>query len=278
LNTQTNESAELSFGRRLRLERERRRITLDSIAANTKIAIALLKGLERDDVSRWPSGIFRRSFIREYANSIGLNPEEVIREFLERFPDPDESTKVPPAKAPEPPVLRLTLADTGKWSLEGSPVSESWRRLAAFACDLAACLALAALLFLALGLFWKPLAIVTLVYYGASILLLGNAPGVFLFGQRPARDDVGDHAAMPALLRMAASRVRRQLRFGRLAALHLRWRKRSLKARERPRPTSTLPFTKNLTVSSHVEGRTRGFDNASASSASSTRKSRRATH
>src|SRR5262245_16886137 len=49
-----------SLGQRLRAERERRRITLQSIAANTKINVALLQGLERDDASRWPSGIFRR--------------------------------------------------------------------------------------------------------------------------------------------------------------------------------------------------------------------------
>ena len=83
-----SDAPDLHFGKRLRLERERRRITLDSIAANTKIGVALLKGLERDDVSRWPSGIFRRSFIREYTAAIGLDPDETAREFLERFPDP----------------------------------------------------------------------------------------------------------------------------------------------------------------------------------------------
>ena len=53
-----------SFGARLRQERERRQIPLKSIAEGTKIGISLLEGLERDDVSRWPSGIFRKSFVR----------------------------------------------------------------------------------------------------------------------------------------------------------------------------------------------------------------------
>ncbi len=60
-----------SFGSRLRYERERRQIALKSIAESTKIGITLLEGLERDDVSRWPSGIFRKSFIRSYAEAIG---------------------------------------------------------------------------------------------------------------------------------------------------------------------------------------------------------------
>jgi transcriptional regulator with XRE-family HTH domain len=79
-----------SFGSRLRYERERRQIALKSIAESTKIGITLLEGLERDDVSRWPSGIFRKSFVRSYAAAVGLDPEPIVREFVERHPDPLE--------------------------------------------------------------------------------------------------------------------------------------------------------------------------------------------
>ena len=79
-----------SFGGRLRYERERRQIPLKSIAERTKINVPLLEGLERDDVSRWPSGIFRKSFIRSYAEAIGIEPEPVVREFIELYPDPLE--------------------------------------------------------------------------------------------------------------------------------------------------------------------------------------------
>jgi cytoskeletal protein RodZ len=93
-----------TFGPRLRQERERRQISLASIAANTKISRSLLEALERDDVSRWPTGIFRRSFVRSYAQAIGLDPDEVVREFLERFPDPAAA----PAPAPQPAAPALT--------------------------------------------------------------------------------------------------------------------------------------------------------------------------
>ena len=79
-----------SLGSRLRRERERRQIALKSIAESTKIGIPLLEGLERDDVSRWPSGIFRKSFVRSYAMAVGLDPETIVREFVERNPDPLE--------------------------------------------------------------------------------------------------------------------------------------------------------------------------------------------
>ena len=69
-------ASDVMFGARLRMERERRRITLASIAANTKIGLHLLEGLERGQVARWPSGIFRRSFIRVYAEAVGLDPDD----------------------------------------------------------------------------------------------------------------------------------------------------------------------------------------------------------
>ena len=94
-----------AFGPRLRHERERRHISLDSIAKNTKISRSLLEGLERDDVKRWPSGIFRRSFVRSYAKAIGLDPDEVLREFQERFPDPEETATNGPRDTREGPTL-----------------------------------------------------------------------------------------------------------------------------------------------------------------------------
>jgi cytoskeletal protein RodZ len=105
-----------SFGGRLRRERERRQIALRSIAERTKIGVHLLEGLERDDVARWPSGIFRKSFIRSYASAIGLDPEPIVREFVERYPDPHEVDLVAPALSPSssPSVaVRLTITWRG---------------------------------------------------------------------------------------------------------------------------------------------------------------------
>jgi transcriptional regulator with XRE-family HTH domain len=79
-----------NFGARLRQRREEQEIALITIAEQTKIKLSLLEALERDDVSHWPSGIFRRAFIRAYAHAIGLNPDVVVREFLEVYPEPIE--------------------------------------------------------------------------------------------------------------------------------------------------------------------------------------------
>lgn len=79
-----------SFGARLRQQRERHGVALATIAETTKIKSSLLDELERGDLSHWPTGIFRRSYVRAYAQAIGLNPEPVVREFLSLYPDPAE--------------------------------------------------------------------------------------------------------------------------------------------------------------------------------------------
>jgi transcriptional regulator with XRE-family HTH domain len=83
-----------SFGARLRRQRERQRVTLAAIAEQTKIHLPLLEELEHDKVAHWPSGIFRRAFIRAYADAIGLQPDDVVREFLTLYPDPIEVVSI----------------------------------------------------------------------------------------------------------------------------------------------------------------------------------------
>ena len=80
-----------SFGARLRQQREARQIDLVAISEQTKIKLALLEALENGDVSHWPSGIFRRAYIRAYAQFIGLDPDALLREFLEVHPDPGDT-------------------------------------------------------------------------------------------------------------------------------------------------------------------------------------------
>ena len=97
-----------TFGSRLRDARERAHITLEAIASATKIKQSLLVALERNDVSQWPRGIYRRAFLRDYVTAIGLPPEEILVEFLRLFPD-DEQLPAPPVEQPTS-ELRLTLA------------------------------------------------------------------------------------------------------------------------------------------------------------------------
>jgi hypothetical protein len=198
-------SAKESLCVRLRRERERRQIALSSISANTKISAGLFESLERGDVSRWPSGIYRRSFIRAYADAIGLDPEATAREFLEQFPDPLEPPAAvePPASTPPivPPapaaaaaatpkavpaaIVRVTVADTGRRFVPGRLLTDLRRRAIAAACDGGVVLAIALCGFIVFEKFWLPLGVTTLAYYLGGILVLGNTPGVCLLAIDP---------------------------------------------------------------------------------------------
>jgi transcriptional regulator with XRE-family HTH domain len=101
-----------SFGARLRERREQQQVALSTIAEQTKIKVSLLEALERDDVSHWPSGIFRRAFIRAYAHAIGLEPDVIVREFLELYPDPIEIVDTLQGGAP---------GAEGAWVSDGPP-------------------------------------------------------------------------------------------------------------------------------------------------------------
>jgi transcriptional regulator with XRE-family HTH domain len=96
------------LGARLRQRREQQQIPLSTIAEQTKIKMSLLEELERDDVSHWPTGIFRRAFIRAYALAIGLDPDAIVREFLERYPDPVEDCVPPVVAAPREDQVTLS--------------------------------------------------------------------------------------------------------------------------------------------------------------------------
>jgi hypothetical protein len=88
-----------SLGARLREQRERQQVDLTAIAAQTKIKLGLLEALESDRVTTWPKGIFGRAYLRDYARAIGLDPEPLVREFYERYPD--SITPVPAHPSPE---------------------------------------------------------------------------------------------------------------------------------------------------------------------------------
>jgi hypothetical protein len=168
-----------SFGAGLRRERERRQIALSSIAANTKIGLGLLQALERDDLSRWPSGIFRRAFIRAYAEAAGLDPVAVTDEFLERYPDAIDDVRREHASTGNP--LRLTLGDDDLSFFQVHVMPHLWQRCVAGIWDFSITLAIGLLAFLVIGAFWVPFAVGLICYHAGGGLVLGSTPGAFLF-------------------------------------------------------------------------------------------------
>jgi transcriptional regulator with XRE-family HTH domain len=176
-----------TFGPRLRRERERRGISLQTIAAATKVGADLWDGLERNDFSRWPSGIFARAFIRDYARVLGIDGEELVDEFCRLFPVGDRRVdRLIRAQAElighQPSGLEDAnwVPESGDRRSGAAKPSEYLRlapRVIAASVDVVAVLLLGVTCVLLFDTpFWGSTGVMALVYHAASSLL-GASPG-----------------------------------------------------------------------------------------------------
>ena len=78
-----------TFVTRLRRHRERNRISLDEIAADTRVKKELFEAFEANDLSGWPRGLYARAWVRTYACAVGLDPIDTVDEFCRLFPHGD---------------------------------------------------------------------------------------------------------------------------------------------------------------------------------------------
>jgi cytoskeleton protein RodZ len=84
-----------SFGEKLKLEREKRKITLEQISSSTKIGTRMLQALEEDKFNQLPGGIFNKGFVRAYARCLGLDEDQTVADYLEASGDaPPVSTEI----------------------------------------------------------------------------------------------------------------------------------------------------------------------------------------
>ncbi len=88
-----------SFGEKLKLEREKRKITLEQISGSTKIGTRLLQALEEDKFNQLPGGIFNKGFVRAYSRCVGLDEDQTVAEYLQASGDaPSVSTEIAEAE------------------------------------------------------------------------------------------------------------------------------------------------------------------------------------
>lgn len=84
-----------NVGMDLRHARERAHLSLEDLSARTKIRPALLSMIEREEFERLPAGLLTRGFLRAYAREVGLDPELIVRMYVEEF-EPERLARVPP--------------------------------------------------------------------------------------------------------------------------------------------------------------------------------------
>jgi cytoskeletal protein RodZ len=61
--------------------RERKGISLEQIARSTKISARYLEAIERSEFEQLPGGVFRTSYIRQYARAIDYDEWDLLAHF-----------------------------------------------------------------------------------------------------------------------------------------------------------------------------------------------------
>jgi cytoskeleton protein RodZ len=89
----------VSVASELKSEREKRKVTLAQIAAETRISLRYLQSLEEGRYGDLPGGIYNRAFLRAYCESIHLDQREIIRRYEEEVaPHPEKPSKHKPQR------------------------------------------------------------------------------------------------------------------------------------------------------------------------------------
>lgn len=87
-----------SVGEQLRKERERQKLTLQDISASTRISPKNLSAVENDDVSQFCSAFFYRSFVRQFAERLGLEYDDLaaaVQHQTKSMPEPAMPGQLP---------------------------------------------------------------------------------------------------------------------------------------------------------------------------------------
>ena len=116
-----------SVGQKLKTERLRQGKDLKTIADDLRISSRYLQAIETEDWSQLPGGFFGRSFVRQYAVALGLNPAdfdsiptlkaEVEPVKIETVVAQRDPIEVPPLHSP-----RVGLLDFKTWAAVGALV------------------------------------------------------------------------------------------------------------------------------------------------------------
>lgn len=78
-----------SIGERLRRQRVERGFDLEQVARETKISPRLLEAIEAEEFDKLPGGVFRKSFVRQYARALGLEESDIASELDQIAPPAD---------------------------------------------------------------------------------------------------------------------------------------------------------------------------------------------
>lgn len=93
------------LGEALRAERERRGLSLDQAAEDTRIREKFLRAIESGDYQTLPGAVYTRGFLRNYAHYLGLDPDDLVAQFQAERGTPDAPRSFEPMR----PIMRRNV-------------------------------------------------------------------------------------------------------------------------------------------------------------------------
>jgi cytoskeletal protein RodZ len=89
----------LARGVDLSIYRQKAGISLEHVAAKTKISMRFLRAIEAEDFTQLPGGIFNTNYLRQYAETIGMDEQELLERYGKKMnPVSVEMEKQEPAR------------------------------------------------------------------------------------------------------------------------------------------------------------------------------------
>jgi cytoskeleton protein RodZ len=101
------------IGATLREARMRARIDVSEIEAQTKIRAKYLRALENEEWDLLPGPTFVRSFLRTYAQALGLDDKALVDEYRRFYEQPSELDHQPVMSAPRRAGARVSSGSSG---------------------------------------------------------------------------------------------------------------------------------------------------------------------
>ena len=186
---------------------------MQQLAAETKLSIELWEALEENDLARWPKRVFARSYVRDYAERIGLDGDEVVNEFCRLFPEWGDrrSERLIREKAriiahdldwEDLPAPQHRRASDRAASAAPGFLSRNGMRLFAVALDASVAVGLGGIGVLIGGAFWPSAALAGLAYSGIATFFVGRP-----FGLVASEWILRTLQSMPGTRRLLASRT-----------------------------------------------------------------------
>src|SRR5215213_7517493 len=111
----------LTVATRLRRARLAAGLELSDIERRTRISPSILRWIDNGQFHRLPAGIYARSYVRAFAQAVGLDPNEIVASVEHELP----------------PAAELTAPSKSKPSAPTRQLSAEWLRVAAASLDAA---------------------------------------------------------------------------------------------------------------------------------------------